>query len=122
MIHNISAVETTKKEGHPFLSVTCSNGKQQVITPRNIVSLEKNEKTPEEVMSDISFITKTLSIENCHVTPDELKLADHTWEKEQRESPDNIVCDCNCEREIRMEERRRQCTQLLGKIGINIKK
>lgn len=74
IIHNISAVETTTEEGHPFFSVKCSNGKEQVITSRNILSLEKNEQTPQEVMSAISFIWKTLSIENCHVTPDVLRL------------------------------------------------
>ena len=74
IIHNISAVETNTEEGHAFFSVKCENGKEYIITSRNILSLEKNESTPEEVLSAISFIWKTLSIENCHITPEVLKL------------------------------------------------
>ena len=74
IIHNISAVETNTEEGHAFFSVKCENGKEYIITSRNILSLEKNESTPQEVLSAISFIWKTLSIENCHITPEVLKL------------------------------------------------
>jgi len=86
IIHNISAVETNTEDGHAFFCVKCANGTEQIITSRNILSLEKNVNTPEEVLSAINFIWNTLSIENCHVTPEVLRLVfdyEHVLKEEE---------------------------------------
>lgn len=74
MLHNISAVDDMSEEGHPFFCVKLDDGKDQVVTTRNIVKLEKNKDTPISVTEAIDGIWKTLSIENCHITADVLRL------------------------------------------------
>ena len=44
------------------------------ISPHNIIELEKDKNTPKSILTVIAGIWDTLSIENCYVTPEVLRL------------------------------------------------